>query len=329
MKIAFAGLRHMHIFQLIALARSNPNVEILGFWEEDAAAAQDARAYFSEPSYSSYEELLADPEVDIVAIGDYYGIRGQRILMALEAGKHVLTDKPVCTRLGDLEQIEKLCEKKSLKLGCMLDLRYDPALRLARDIIQSGEIGEIQALSFFGQHPLMWGSRPNWYFEEGKHGGTLNDIAIHGLDAVHMITGLPYVKTLHARQWNAFAKDAPNFLDCAQFMGKLANGAGLIADVSYSAPNGCAFSLPTYWRFTFWGQNGYLECRLGEDAVTMAKAADSQVRHIKAAPVKSDVMQDLLLEIQGSNILFNTQSVIDSAKTALQLQKYANTIGKE
>ena len=324
MKIAFAGLRHAHIFQLAALARQHPEIEITGVWEENEEAAASAQSFFPEKRYSTYEMLLADPTVNIVAIGDYYGIRGQRILQALSAGKHILTDKPVCTRLDELKQIEKLCAEKRLCLGCMLDLRYDPAIRLARDIISSDQIGNIYALSFSGQHPLQWGTRPQWYFEEGKHGGTFNDIAIHGLDAVQMVTGLPYVKTLCARQWNAFAKEAPDFRDCAQFMGELSNGAGIIADVSYSAPNNSAFTLPSYWRFTFWGEDGYLECHYGEGAVNLAKSTDKHASRIEAPPLSDSCLSDLIREINGEPTNFDTKSIFFASRKALELQQFAD-----
>lgn len=327
MKIAFAGLRHAHIFVLERMARANPDVTITGWWEEDEAARREV--CFPEPAYDSYEALLADPQVDAVAIGDWYGIRGRRIIQALKAGKHVLSDKPLCTSMAELDEIEKLCGQTGCKIGCMLDLRYDPALRLAQKIIRSGKLGIIHALSFTGQHPLQWGTRPMWYFEEGKHGGTLNDIAIHGLDAVHMITGMPYVKTRHARQWNAFAAHAPDFCDCAQFMGELENGAGLMADVSYSAPNHAAFVLPSYWRFSFWGEKGWLECRFGENAVTLALAEDRQPRVLAAEPAERDCLTDLMNAISGADTWLDTQTVLDSTRRALELQRTADLMGKD
>ena len=329
MKIAFAGLRHIHIYVLAEMARKTPGVEIAGFWEENAQALEEARRFFHEPLYADYEALLSDPGVDVVAVGDYYGVRGQRVLQALKAGKHVLCDKPLCTSLEELEQIEALSREKGLKVGCMLDLRYDPALRLAQKIIQEGQLGRIHALSFTGQHPLQWGTRPVWYFEEGKHGGTFNDIAIHGLDAVQWITGLEYDQTLYARQWNAFAKEAPDFCDCAQFMGRMSNGAGLMADVSYAAPDKAAFRLPSYWRFAFWGEKGWLECRLNENAVTLALSQDEAPRILQAAHVKENCITDLIGDLSGASPLFNTSSVFHATRKALQLQRSADLNGKD
>ena len=327
MKIAFAGIRHVHITVLAELARMTPGVEIAGFWEEDPQALEDARRIFPEPCYPDYAALLSDPEVEIVAVGDYYGIRGQRILQALEAGKHVLADKPLCTSLEELEKIEALSQAKGLKVGCMLDLRYDPALRLTRDLIHTGTLGEIHALSFTGQHPLQWGSRPMWYFEQGKHGGTFNDIAIHGLDAIQWMTGLDYSQTLCARQWNAFAKEAPDFLDCAQFMGQMANGAGVMADLSYSAPDKAAFRLPSYWRFSIWGSKGWLECRLNENAVTIALSEDRSPRTLQAPPVADTCLTDLMAAIATASPLL--PSVFHSTRKALELQRFADQNGKD
>ena len=325
MNIAFAGLRHGHIFTLARMARENPLFTITGYWEEDAAAREAAAPQFTETAYPSYDALLADPAVDVVAVGDYYGIRGERILRALRAGKHVLCDKPVCTRLSELAQIETLCREKGLKLGCMLDLRYDPALRMAQSMIRGGMLGEIHAVNFTGQHPLNYGVRPSWYFEPGKHGGTFNDLAIHGIDAVTMVTGLAYEKTLCARTWNAFAHSVPDFRDCAQLMGTLQNGAGVTADVSYAAPAPSAFSLPPYWRFSFWGENGFLECRLGEGEVTLALAGDAAPRRLSAPPVTDDYLTDLTREIQGESVAFDTKSVLLSTKTLLEIQQFADS----
>ena len=317
--IAFCGLRHGHIFSLYDLAKANPEVRVVGAWEEDEAARAQAMEKIAEPFYGSYEQLLADPRVEIVAVGDYYGVRGQRIIQALRAGRHVLSDKPLCTRLSELDEIERLCREKGLFVGCMLDLRYDPALRLAARLVRSGELGEIHAVNFTGQHPLNYGIRPMWYFEPGKHGGTLNDLAIHGLDAVRFITGLDYRRTLYARQYNAFAHEQPDFPDCAQLMGEYENGAGLVADVSYSAPNGAAFDLPSYWRFSFWGEKGMLECRLGEGSVLLARSG-GPVERLNAPAVRENCLSELLQAIRGQATVFPPNDALLSARVALEVQ---------
>lgn len=262
--IAFCGFRHGHIFSLYALAKANPDVNIVAAFEENTEARAAAEARGVVFTHDTYESMLAEKNIDIIAVGDYFGIRGARIIAALKAGKNVYSDKPLCTTLKELDEIEFLSNKTGLKVGCMLDVRYHQWVQPIKSFISDGKLGEINSISFGGQHPLLWGSRAGWYFEEGKHGGTINDIAIHGIDLVEYLTGLTMKKPVAARCWNAFAKEAPRFKDCGQFMLEMSNGAGLLADVSYAAPDSCGYSLPTYWRFTLWGTKGVMEFCYGE-----------------------------------------------------------------
>ena len=198
MNIAFAGLRHAHIFGLYEKAKITPGVSVTGAWEEDPAARAQAQKVVGEPFYDHFDDLLGDPKVDAVAVGDYYGVRGARVLRALEAGKAIIADKPLCTSLDELAAIRALALQKRLNVTCMLDLRYDPAVRMARRLVREGRLGRVHAMNFTGQHPLDWGTRPMWYFEAGKHGGTINDIAIHGIDALRFVTGLAFRRPVTA-----------------------------------------------------------------------------------------------------------------------------------
>jgi predicted dehydrogenase len=223
--------------------------------------------------------MLADVACDAIAIGDYYAIRGRRALDALSAGKHVVSDKPLCTRLDELDQIEALSAEKDLSVVCMLDMRDGAPTRTARALIRQGTIGEVHAISFGGQHPLLLGTRPAWYFEPGKHGGTINDIGIHALDAIPWVTGLRWTAIRAARCWNAFAPQYPHFEGAGQMMLTLENGAGVMGDVSYMMPDSSGYALPFYWRMTFWGRKGILEVAHNQEHVTLALDGEDGVRH--------------------------------------------------
>ncbi len=323
MKIAFAGLRHNHIYTLYNEVKAHPDLTVVGAWEETAEATEAAKEIMSEPFYDTYEALLADPQIDIVAIGDYYGIRGQRVIQALNAGKAVITDKPLCTSPEELAEIERISREKGIPVGIQLELRDDATLQLMAEIVRGGELGEIRAVQFTAQHPLNYGVRPSWYFEEGKHGGTFNDIAIHAMDALTWVTGSPYDHTLFARQWNAYATEVPNFKDCAQFNGCLANGAAVSGDVSYAGPP-TAFQLPSYWRFTLWGATGYLEARVGAETITVATAADTTPRTVSVKPAVRHVLEDFLQEVRLGAPGENTKGCIAASRAALMLQRFAD-----
>lgn len=324
MHIAFAGFRHSHIYVLYHMALENPETEIIGSFEEDIesriAAEKNCGVNFT---YSTYDELLSDSKVDIVAIGNYYGARGGMVIEALRAGKHVITDKPLCTSLEELELIEELVSKTGLKVHCMFTMRYEKKVNAVKNLIQSGRLGEINNIYFGGQHPLQYGKRPKWYFEESKHGGVINDIAIHGIDMVRYMCGANPAGILAARCWNAYAAAEPQFLDCAQFMLKLSNGAGLIADVSYSAPNSQGFKTPLYWEFNIWGTMGVAKFSQNSEITAYFDGA-SEGEIIPDFEIKNEELRDFLMEIKGEKgILLNTKDVILSTRETLKIQKYS------
>lgn len=325
-KIAFAGFRHGHINALYKLAQSNPDVEIVGAYEADADARAAAEADLGVVfNYDNYDDMLKDKNIDIIAIGDYYAKRGSLAIAALKAGKHVYADKPLCISIKELDEIEALAREKGLKVGCMLDMRYSKFVQPVRKFIQEGKLGEIHQIFFGGQHPLLYGTRASWYFEEGKHGGTINDIAIHGIDLIEYLTGLSMKRVIGARCWNAFATEVPSFKDSGQFIIELSNGAGLMADVSYSAPNSSGYSLPYYWRFTIWGTKGVMEFSYNSNEITVALDGKPGVETI---PVPDEDTGDCLSvfvdELEGKPTDIDTEQVFKATRATLKIQEYAD-----
>ena len=318
MNILFAGFRHSHIMGLYDMAVENPNVNIVGCFERDIKNSIVADNTDINFNFDSYEDALKDESIDAVAIGDYYGIRGKMVIEALRHGKHVICDKPICTSLKELNTIEKLVKKTGLTVSCMLDLRYMPQADKVKKMIADGLIGEVINASFTGQHCLDYGNRPGWYFEKGKHGGTINDIAIHGVDLVRYITGKNLTEVRCAKTWNAFAKSEPDFGDCGQFMVDM-EGMALMADVSYAAPkfNGI---MPTYWEFYFWGTEGMIRFNLANNTIHVFKETEEI---IECPATTIEHMRDFIRETQGESTVLNTEDILKSQRQVLTIQKAA------
>lgn len=325
MRIAIAGIRHGHIFFLAKHAAANPDVEIVACCEEDAAARDAAPATLTV-THHSFETMLAEVSCDAIAIGDYYGKRGQLAIRALECGKHVIADKPLCTRMDELDRIEALAKEKGLSLGLMLDIRDKGILLAVRQAIHAGEIGSVHAVSFGGQHPLMYGTRPMWYFEPDKHGGTINDIAIHAFDAIPWMLESPIAQINAARNWNAAVPQAPHFRDAAQMMFTLENSCGILGDVSYLAPDSFEYAFPKYWEIVFWGSKGVIELSIGQNAAFLSKNGETTRRPIEALPdMDGQYLQHFLDEIQGcADGSFTTMDVLSASRWTLQAQAMAD-----
>ena len=318
--IVFNGFRHGHINGLYGVAKACPEIEIVGCYEPDEAARERASQQLkADISGEGYAEMLNS--ADIVAIGGRYGERGAAVIEALKAGKHVIADKPICTSLSELEEIKRLSTEKELSVIVMLDLRYNAATQIAKPILESGDLGEVRNVSFNGQHCLDYGKRPAWYFEEGMHGGTVNDIAIHGIDLVRYLTGMEITCADAVRTWNSYAVEEPHFKDCAMLLARLENGAGIMADVSYSSPS-ATLSIPSYWEFRFWCEHGMLEFNYATPLVKVYKKGESEVRNVWGDADGTIWLNDLLREIETGERSI-TEDMLESSRQTLWLQSQA------
>jgi predicted dehydrogenase len=327
LRIAVMGFRHGHINAVWKAAGESPGLERVACCEEHEPTRRQLAGGDVAISHDDYGRMLDEVPCDVVAVGDYYGRRGEIIIEALRRGKHVISDKPICTSLAELDEIERLAGGGGLVVGCMLDLRDSGVFLRLREIIRSGRIGEVLAISFNGQHPLMYGERASWYFEEGKHGGTINDIAIHLIDGIPWLTGLQFKTINAARSWNAKIREVPHFMDGGQMMMTMANGAGVLGDVSYFTPDSFGYSLPQYWRVTVWGSGGMVECSQGSDGLALYENGRKEAQDLSpAAPEVNGYLDALAAEIGGQTegLHISSAEVLASSRLALRVQEAAD-----
>lgn len=326
-RFAFAGFRHGHILGLLAKVKASTEAALVAACEEDAATrASVAAAGSVQVTHASFDYMLAEVPCEVVAIGDVYAKRGPMAIRALEAGRHVILDKPICIRRDELDAMEAIARRKGLSIGCQLDMRAGATRQTLRRLILDGAIGEVLTIAFSGQHPLMPASRPGWYFEPGAHGGTLNDIAIHALDAIPWMTGRRIAEVVAARVWNGKTPQYPWFQDCAQLMLRLDNGGGVLGDVSYLNPDRCGYGVRPYWRFTIHGSGGLLETQCGEETLLLATHGDAAPRAVRAELVRrADYFDDFLCEVRGTpaQAELTTALVLQASRLALSVQEAA------
>jgi predicted dehydrogenase len=109
---------------------------------------QRARAvlgrYTTIEATTSYEQVLADPAVSAVAIATPAATHFDLVRAALEAGKHVLVEKPLTSSVSEAVKLADLAERSGLVLMCDHTYCYTPAVRRIRELVRGGEIGEVQ-----------------------------------------------------------------------------------------------------------------------------------------------------------------------------------------
>ena len=321
-KLLFYGFRHGHVNAFYQKVAESPLFDCFGCVEENESARKSAEqalgAHFED---KSYDEWLTE-KFDAVVIGCAYGERGAAIIKALEAGKHVIADKPICTKKEELDRIRTLAREKNLTVHCMLDLRYLPQSVRACELLASKRLGEVRSVAFNGQHCLDLGNRPAWYFEEGMHGGTINDLAVHGVDLVRILTGLEFAEIDAARTWNAYDTVHPNFEDSAVFMARLSNGASVLADISYSSPK-VPYLLPSYWEFRIFCERGMLSFDYAEPTVSVFEEGSAAPEILDGHAPALSVLEEFSAAI-ASRDLAVTESVLASSESVLKIQAEAD-----
>ena len=331
-RIAFAGFRHYHVMEAYELASKRQDLRIVAAAEDDSATRLDLEKKGVLFTHPSVDALLADSSsYDYLAIGEYFGRRGELAIRALEAGKHIIVDKPICTKKRELNRIRETAARKSRSVGCQLSLRDSAQTRTLRRLIAEGAIGRVVTATFLGQHPLRFGKRPGWYFEEGKHGGTVNDIAIHGIDFLMWALAEPIGEIVAARGWNDTFSQDPDFELCAQLMLRMAGGCGVLADVSYTGPTEQGMDVPQYWRFTIHGERGVAETSLTTQNVTMWRSGETAPVVVPLDPARTGgYLDDFLAEARSlsggarpAGIELTTDQVFACSRASLLCQEAA------
>ncbi len=169
-------------------------INVLGLAENTREKAVQKAAELGIPRcYASLEEMLADPDIDVVHLATPNHLHYPNAKAALLAGKHVLCEKPLAITSEQSGELVQLAAEKKLVNAINFNIRMYPLAQQARSIVQSSELGDLFILQ--GSYLQDWLLLPtdwNWRLEP-QYGGTLRavgDIGSHWLDLLTFITGL-------------------------------------------------------------------------------------------------------------------------------------------
>jgi predicted dehydrogenase len=183
----FIGPAHVE-----ALRRNG--IQVLGLAEYNMETAQQKAAELGIPRcYGSLDDLLADPDIDVVHLATPNYLHHPHATAALLAGKHVVCEKPLAMNSSETGELVKLAAEKRLVTAVNFNIRMYPLAQQARSMVQNGELGDIFVLQgSYLQDWLLFPTDWNWRLEPSL-GGTLRavgDIGSHWLDLLTFITSL-------------------------------------------------------------------------------------------------------------------------------------------
>jgi predicted dehydrogenase len=191
-KVGIAGVGFIGPAHLEALRRNNIDVIGLAGCSLEEAEAK-AKQLGVERGYASFEDMIADPEIDVVHLATPNYIHFYQAKAALLAGKHVICEKPLAMNTEESAELVKLAAETKLVNAINFNLRFYPAVQQARAMVGSGQLGDLFVLQgSYLQDWLLLQTDWNWRLEP-ELGGTLRavaDIGSHWLDLLTFITGL-------------------------------------------------------------------------------------------------------------------------------------------
>ncbi len=130
--------------------------------------AREASEKFNIPNWTiHYEEMLHDPHIDLISICTPSGLHPEHGIQAAQAGKHVLTEKPMACRLNEADALIKACDDAGVKLFVVLQNRLNPSIQLLRRAFEEGRFGRIYMIT----SNVFW-TRPQDYYDMAPWRGT-------------------------------------------------------------------------------------------------------------------------------------------------------------
>lgn len=180
---------------------ANQNVHLVGFYNPTASRAEDMAKKYGGKVYFSPEELLADPEVEAVSVCSANYAHASLTIAALEAGKHVLCEKPMATTEKDCEAMLAAAAKNGKRLMIAQNQRLAKAHTVAKKLLADGLIGNVITFrTTFGHGgPETWSITPGkntWFFDKKRAAmGAMADLGIHKTDLIRYLLGKDVVRT--------------------------------------------------------------------------------------------------------------------------------------
>jgi predicted dehydrogenase len=199
----FNGANLFEVLEVVACADLNPEVAWAKAKENNCVA-------------QTVDELLANPDVDLVINLTIPAVHAEVSIAALNAGKHVHCEKPLAVHLEDAKKVLDLAEEKKLLVGCAPDTFLGAGLQTARKMVDDGWIGDVFSGTAFlmSRGPESWHPNPAFFYEVG--GGPMFDMGPYYITALVHLLGP--VKEISGVTTRAFEK---RIATCKEQFGKL------------------------------------------------------------------------------------------------------------
>jgi predicted dehydrogenase len=233
------------------------------------------KKYEVESSYSDYQQLVEDPNVEAVIVSLPTALHAKASLAAIQAGKHVLCEMPLAANLKEADEVIEAADKAGVYLMPSLTFRFTPNYVKAKELIQAGELGNLSALMYREFIPAkdLAGQWPPgcWVWDIKKSGGPLFTLAVWSIDLLRWLMGEEVVEVNAATKYTVLEKYGGTLgYDAAA---ALRFSSGVVGCLQYS---GSVTHSASTSRLEVVGDSTYMLDASHNDKVTLFAEAPSQ-----------------------------------------------------
>ena len=231
------GIGRMHISNYLKA----PDCRLTALCDMDAARVEAAAKEFGvEHTFTDPQAMFDSGLIDAVSICTPNAFHAPLTIAALEAGLHVLCEKPMAMNTAEAESMIAAAEKAGKKLAIHFNHRMNPFVHAMRQYVSSGDLGEIYFARTTWHRRRGIPARPGFVSKKQAGGGAMIDLGVHQLDQLLWVLGHPRIKSLSAQVYTKFDKvDVPHLdMDVDDFSVaflRFEDGATLEMEISWAS----------------------------------------------------------------------------------------------
>lgn len=160
---------------------------------DESGVSEAARRYGYEKYYTDWREMVEEEDVQVLDNGGPNDIHAEPSILAAQLGKHVLCEKPLARTAEESKQMLEAVQKADIKHMVAFNYRFVPAVRMIRDLIDQGALGQIYHFrAVYLQEWIMphYGEKKIWRLDKEVAGsGAIGDLGAHIIDLAHYLVG--------------------------------------------------------------------------------------------------------------------------------------------
>lgn len=187
-RLGVAGLGRAFVLMLPSFW-ADPRVKLVAAAAPRAESRDAFTSEFGGTGHASVEALCADPAVEAIYIATPHQMHADHVIAAARAGKHVLVDKPLAVSMADGVRMVEAAEDAGVHLIVGPSHSFDAPVLLARDIIESGEFGQLRMIQALNYTDFLYRPRRPEELRTEEGGGILFSQAIHMIDVARLLAG--------------------------------------------------------------------------------------------------------------------------------------------